>query len=280
MSALSSEPCCRPDELAGGSVVDKMIEIQVDYKETNKKFIKWAENLKVLSVVFGRKNTLLETRIPDKSLDRPRNYVAVSYSCKPMRGENTKRRGYTIMPERRSQRKNEVLDVVIFRAIRFAKHVDSPLFWIDQECVDQSNKREKQKAMDSMDLVYSKSKHPVGLLSIVLSDPKDIYSLRKLLCGKTVSSRWQEDSWALADCDDETSARMTHLLERLREDRWWDRAWIFQEEYLAGQRMTLLVRHSEQLENVKRKAFKKDYHDSHFINGEICIPATHFRESV
>jgi hypothetical protein len=41
----------------------------------------------------------------------------------------------------------------------------SLVFWIDNECINQDDPEEKEVAMQSMDLVYSMSKHPLGLLT-------------------------------------------------------------------------------------------------------------------
>jgi hypothetical protein len=146
MSALARERCCRPDELKNKSLVEKMIEIEDGYSEINKKPIKWVEKLKCLAIVPGRDKHLCEIRVPDKDSNSLRNYVAVSYSCEPMEGECDDLGGYTILTEDRPERKNKVRNIVINRARRFAEHVGSSHFWIDQECVNQRSKIDKQMA--------------------------------------------------------------------------------------------------------------------------------------
>ena len=154
MSALSTELCCRPNELVNKSLVDRLIEIQKSYAETNKKSIRWVDNLKCLSVVPGCSSTLYENRVQEKDMNAVRNYVAVSYSCTPMRKYESAAKDppdYTILTENGSERENTVRNLVISRVLRYAEYAESSLFWIDKECVNQTTKLEKQEAMDSMD---------------------------------------------------------------------------------------------------------------------------------
>jgi hypothetical protein len=286
MSALFRERCCRPDELQSKSLVAKMIEIQDDCSEINEKPIKWVEKLKCLSIVPGRNRHLCEIRVPDNDSNSLRNYVAVSYSCKPMKGESNDPGGYTILTEGRPGRKNKVRNIVITRARCFAKHVGSSLFWIDQECVNQRSKIDKQMAMDAMDRVYNGSRYPVGLLWTKLYAESHMSALWSLLHGNLTRYSKRDGSSILVDDDSEKVKEVLDLLELLRKDRWWSRAWIFQEEYLGGQRMVLLVRHTQRLEDVKQRIFaveaEQGFAQTHrpvtFFKGEICIPATRFRE--
>jgi hypothetical protein len=285
MSALSRKRCCRPDELVGKTLVEKMIEIDDGYSEINDKPIEWVEKLKCLAIVPGRDKHLCEIRFPDRDSNL-RNYVAVSYPCKPMRGESNDPGGYTILAENRPERKNKVRNIVIDRACRVAEHVGSSLLWIDQECVNQRSKIDKQKAMDSMDRVYNGSRYPVGLLWTELYDESHMSSLWSLLHEDLTRYNKRDGSSILVDCDGKKIEDIMDLLELLRKDRWWSRAWIFQEEYLGGQRMYLLVRHTQPLEDVKQRLFAVEAGQGFaqtdrpvtFFDGEICIPATRFRE--
>jgi hypothetical protein len=286
MSALSRKRCCRTDELVGKSLVEKMIEIDDGYAEINDKPIEWVEKLKCLAIVPGTDKHLCEIPFPDRDSNSLRNYVAVSYPCKPMRGESNDPGGYTIFSESRPERKNKVRNIVIDRARRFAEHVGSSLLWIDQECVNQRSKIDKQKAMDAMDRVYNGSRYPVGLLWTELYDESHMSSLWSLLHENLTRYNKRDGSSILVDCDSKKIENIMDLLELLWKDQWWSRAWIFQEEYLGGQRMYLLVRHTQPLEDVKQRifaveagqGFAQTYRPVTFFDGEICIPATRFRE--
>ena len=286
MSDLSTKPCFRPHELGSKSLVYQMMEITRDYAETNKKSIPWVNNLKCLSAIPERNNTLCETRVEEKDMNLLRNYIAVSYSCKPMREyESTAKEApdYTIMTENGSERKNAVRNLIISRVLKFTEYAESPLFWIDQECVDQGSKRKKQAAMDSMDRVYNGSRYPVGLLSTIICYEQHVRSLASLLRGKLVEPDRRDAYLVLVEYDKKDISDILGLLELLQKDRWWQRAWIFQEEYLGGQRMELLVRHAHEFESVKREVFaalvkyKTDHRRGKFIEGEICISASQFR---
>jgi hypothetical protein len=287
MSALSKEPCCRQDELVGKSLVDKLIDIQKNHAETNEKSIQWVDDLKCLSVPDGRSNILEEKRVEEKDMKMMRDYIAVSYSCKPMTEYESAAKDppeYKIVAKNGSRRNNSVRNLVISRVLQYAEYAESSLFWIDQECVNQKSKREKQMAMDSMDRVYNGSLFPVGLLSTIICDESHIDSLASLLGGELVEYSRRDDCSVLVQDNKEEASGILDLLELLQKDRWWQRAWIFQEEYLGGQRMELLIRHTQRLEAVKREMFarivskRRDHRRHKFIDGEICILASQFRQ--
>jgi hypothetical protein len=76
-----------------------------------------------------------------------------------------------------------VRDVVLERVTKYVEYCESkgPLFWIDQESIDQKNDSIKAIAMHSMDPVYSLSKFPVGLLSTLVESDEDLTLLIDLL---------------------------------------------------------------------------------------------------
>jgi hypothetical protein len=55
------------------------------------------------------------------------------------------------------------------------------------ECSPQDNSVEKQTPMDYMDLVYSQSRHPVGLLAVVFDDQSEVNHLQTLIMGGSVT---------------------------------------------------------------------------------------------
>jgi hypothetical protein len=58
------------------------------------------------------------------------------------------------------------------------------------------------------------------------------------------------------------------VLVHLHTDRWWTRAWIFQEEYLSSTRMQILIRREPGLVTM---------HQFGSVPGEICLNAVEFR---
>jgi hypothetical protein len=77
--------------------------------------------------------------------------------------------------------------------------------------------------------VYKRSRYPVALLEITFG-PGEVYLMGLLMSVKRVRSS--------------EAGRMVNMLRRVQKDRWWDRAWTFQEEYLAGEKLKLLIRHN------------------------------------
>ncbi|KAI1433632.1 hypothetical protein GGR50DRAFT_667380 [Xylaria sp. CBS 124048] len=156
-----------------------------------------------------------------------------------------------------------VRDVVWDRALQYAEHVMCETIWIDRECVDQDNPREKEAAIQNMHMVYNLSRNPIALLTYTIQTVETLDLLVSLLLGDV---REGEHRAAL------------DLLDKITSDLWWRRAWTFQEDHRASTRMTLLIPHTSNLEHRKQTA-------RYFSNrpllgtlpGEICIKSTDFR---
>jgi hypothetical protein len=283
MSASSCEPCCEPKELAGKSLVDLFLEVQ-EHAKVNEKSLEWAINLRCLSVPaepYTDRPMTLES-IPKRDINEKQDYVAVSYSCEhmPEYESDDSDGGYHIKqhPWDQSPKPNRTRRLVIQRALRYANRVGSPHIWVDQDCIDQEDIDKKRVAMDSMDIVYSRSEHPVGLMATIINTEGEICALRSLLDSELAS---EKD--VTIRCDGQMIEQMMNLLERFSRDRWWSRAWIFQEEYLAGTSMNILIRHRPELEQVKRENFKvmdddENELENNHIEEEICFAAAKFRK--
>jgi hypothetical protein len=265
MSTTSSEPDLRSEELGGLCLVDKLLQVQ-GHLRPNSKFSDWVGNLTCLSILPGNSKSFRLRQISDP--DRAKNYVAISYAWQTMPGEATDFGNYAIEPAGKPSR---VRDEVLSRASKYARHVGVT----DRECIAED---QEEKAMNSMDLVYKRSQHPVGLLATVLSQASQIDLLRELLEGDLAF----ENDNALrlkSSCDDSKIETIMSLLDLISQDLWWKRAWIFQEDYLGEPRMVLLVPHSpeiaSQLENFAQQQSKKA--PLWIIEGEICINASVFR---
>lgn len=168
-----------------------------------------------------------------------------------------------------TSRRCKIRDEVLDRVIQYAKHHDVTLLWIDIECLDQTDKQKHQMAMDSMDLVYSYSSYPLGLLGTVLRTQNEVNLLQDLISGAFTCSNNSNDPPMLESSVSEGVAmEVFELLERLSSDHWWHRRWIFQEEYRSSTKMRLLIRHNPEAK--KRREFGSLY-------GEICISPVVFR---
>jgi hypothetical protein len=66
-----------------------------------------------------------------------------------------------------------------------------------------------------------------------------------------------------------TSLEIFNVLVHLYKDRWWTRAWIFQEEHLSSTAMQILIRRKRGI--LARRKFG-------FLQGEICLNAMDFRK--
>jgi hypothetical protein len=255
MSAISYIPSWLSDELKGVSLVDKMLEIERNYAVSDNRTMSWFNRLECLSVHPAKERVLTRA-----VRDPVRDFVAVSYSFKSAEESLEK---YTMGFEVRNTKDQflkqvKTRDIVLERVIKYAEAVEIPYFWIDQECLDQRDAEKLQEALDSMDLVYHRSKYSVALLEIIL-ESNEIDLLDLLMSGDYVH-RAKIDS-------------MVHMLKHVQEDRWWKRAWTFQEEYLAGHNMELLIRHKS-MPGVRIRSAPAD------MEGEVRISATQFRDRV
>jgi hypothetical protein len=205
------------------------------------------------------------------------DFVAVSYYWKTLSTshEETAVGGYQVQSRTtRIPIPSQVRDVVLERVTKYVEYCESkgPLFWIDQESIDQKNDAIKAIAMQSMDRVYSLSKFPVGLLSTLVESDEDLTLLVHLLRGLFINNEEEAILTAYAA----RALKTLNFLGRLTSDRWWDRAWIFQEDYLAGIKMKLLIPHHSSLE-----ARKRDEHKLlGKIPGELCVSCADFRKQV
>ena len=230
----------------------------------------WAENLECLSVSDYDDSVLELSRKPSTGADA-RKYIAVShawrYSVKADTTPDGRYRTYTAprTPPRPCKIRDEVLD----RIIAYARYFEVPKFWIDTECIRQDETANSQVAMDSMDLVYSCSSHPLGVLGTILETQEEVNLLQDLLFGTFTENADLKGHPRLAeDVDESRFINLLKVLGRLSSDQWWHRAWIFQEEYRSSINMLLLIRHNPSL---------KKGHDFGRMYGEICISSVQLR---
>lgn len=189
MARSLSIPCCRVEDLAGTTLVTKILAIQ-GHAMSNIKSVQWAATFECLSRISGRNNFLELESEPSEGGDHNK-YVSVSYSWQHTPNlESDHSRGYIILDRRRGLvRHNETRNIVLDRVLRYIEYRDIPRFWIDRECVAQIQAEEHQTALDSMDLVHSRSMYPLGLLATVLETQNEVNLLKRLLKGAFVNRR-------------------------------------------------------------------------------------------
>lgn len=237
----------------------------------NDKSKAWSQNLTCLWISTRTSNSLQIIRGMPEGDDDER-YIAVSYSWTVTPGLECNRSGRYAVAETRGLylRQSKVRDEVLSRALRYANYHGLRRIWIDNECSPQEVSEEQQIAMDSMDLVYRRSKYPIGLLAVFLETQSEINYLQMLMIGDTIAQNHENDYPKLTrSARSSTSLGVFMVLAHLYRDRWWTRAWIYQEEYLSSTAMQILIRRRQGL--VAQRKFG-------FLHGEICLNAVQFRK--
>lgn len=161
--------------------------------------------------------------------------------------------------------RNSILD----RVLMYLLVCKLDTFWIDQVCIDQNNFAKKARAINSMDLVYKRARKSIGLLSSRISTSNEARILGSLLDGQLARREGPGSFRFFPAVSMKTITKTRRILQFLTEDDWWKRAWIYQEEYLSGVRMDLLI----PVKSGVRIPFPYGR-----IPGEFCAQATKFRE--
>ncbi|KAL8664898.1 MAG: hypothetical protein Q9168_007815, partial [Polycauliona sp. 1 TL-2023] len=167
------------------------------------------------------------------------HYVAVSYCWRPSENaahleQLSSYRVYSSAGERANRARPHIL----MRALRYAASYRCGLVWIDQECIDQDDREDKEAGIQSMDLVYKRAKFPVGLLNIRIVDQKHMDTLALIRSKPVREERHPPTPGQLND--------ITDLFEALSADPWFTRSWILQEVVCAGD-IKLCIEHEPSL---------------------------------
>ncbi|KFA66573.1 hypothetical protein S40285_09590, partial [Stachybotrys chlorohalonatus IBT 40285] len=207
-------------------------------------------------------------------------YVALSYTWKPSHYEDREFGRYWVDGWDDDQPSpSKVRNCVFDRVVAYMRYANIRLFWIDKHCIRQDTCglpctrhvqcMQKRDAIQAMDLVYQRSKHPLALLSRPLQTESDLHLLAQILSGDLVHSNPEPQ---LSDVTPVHEARRAlWLLLEITQECWWARAWTFQENYRGGGRMHLLIPHDPSLEQqkVQHPVFGK-------IPGELCVRSVTF----
>ena len=160
------------------------------------------------------------------------HYLAVSYCWE--KGTKTPAEYSVCTSDNKGTRANEAPTTILTRAIRFAAEHDIRLIWIDQECLEQNDREEKELGIQSMDMVYQEATHTLILLNVRIATQGQMDSLCKALEGAEYTS--QEEFEDAVD-----------VMEAIAADRWFTRAWCFQEVAAAGELAWILIGYDQNL---------------------------------
>lgn len=253
---------------SGRPLYRRLLDIQQIVYDSKDKQIIWRF---VDSCSESRRN-LADGRIRLNLLPPVGDYIAVSCPWEPdSEPKNSANEKYCV--ENAFHRTEKVHDIVLDRVLRFAESKGCP-FWIDKLCVDQKKgSKEKRIAIQSMDLVYMQSHTTLGLLFVRLDRKGQVERLEHLLRGHYAPQTDEHygDVGYYLDADHQEAITVLNLIDLILSDKWWERAWIFQEDHLSGLRMLLLIQSSQ-------------YHgESELLGdlpGELQVRAANFRFEV
>ncbi|KAI1135020.1 heterokaryon incompatibility protein-domain-containing protein [Hypoxylon sp. FL0543] len=166
------------------------------------------------------------------------HFVAVSY-CWSSEKNDDKTISYKVIEEDGRVRDARASNATIDRAVAFARENGFRMIWIDQECIEQDNPEEKERAIQAMDYVYLRAHTSIALFHAELQQ-KHLecvllaYGTQIFRFGKLRGRR------ALHDCRTVSRFTMCEAVSMIINDRWNTRAWILQEAFSSSGRMVLL----------------------------------------
>ncbi|KAI1752449.1 heterokaryon incompatibility protein-domain-containing protein [Xylaria castorea] len=169
-------------------------------------------------------------------------------------------------------------DEVLDRAVEMASEMGLRCIWIDQACLPQDQSDEHRIGVQAMDLVYQRAAWTLAILDSVLSSQEQLLALRVIQAWGDETRKWTQwpnSVWwsdfftqlvsispRTADVDGvqvgghvdlETVLEIwlkhiLDLLEFLSNDRWYTRAWTFQESLSSGENISVILRVESRVE--------------------------------
>ncbi|CEI68105.1 unnamed protein product [Fusarium venenatum] len=267
----------------GKSIVELLLGIQKSQIE-QKKFLPFVKNLECLAL-----NKYPRTHLSRQTINAFNNpkYVALSYTWDASEYEDPTSGGYQVQTadeNMKTVQPSKVRDCIFDRITKYMRQSRIELLWIDQHSLQQAicerarcdhiECYRNRQGIETIDLVYKLSSHPVALLTTRIKFVSDLKILVRILRGDLVKYNKSKFSFQLSGKTHLQEARRAlRLLRRLTEDSWWKRGWIFQEGYRAGWGLRLLVPHSSNLQRYKVSYGATIFDD---IPDELCIDATEF----
>lgn len=159
-------------------------------------------------------------------------YVVVSYCWNRARSEwssNNSHESIQVICEDQSRRPINAPFDLLYRSIAYAEAQNINAIWIDQECIDQSDPVEKEKAIQEMDMVYENSSYPIAVLEFGFQTQTEL---------DVFASICDEIHYTFNPSQIEV---LESVLIALTYEKLFERAWTLQESVSAGARMILLL---------------------------------------
>ncbi|VUC20392.1 unnamed protein product [Clonostachys rosea] len=213
---------------------------------------------------------------------KEKRFIALSYTWEEAKGEDKTHQRYAVQARDKARYfPCKVRDCVFERILEYMRVHDILYLWIDRYCIPQQacgvrhckHKKcaTKRKALHASDLVYNNSQFPVALLGREMKKIQDMQLLAKIMRGRLVVGGMDGARLSSKTSRKEVQDALA-LLDAITSDKWWTRAWTFQENYRGTIRMTLLIHHSPNFEKTKR-AFGDVFG---YVPGELSIQSTSF----
>lgn len=240
-------------------IIPQILKSQRSFMETKQKSRTWMTPLKVLAL-RGTMSELKEASPANAAAGSDSGqyfehdyisttrYLALSYVWKNSAHEGKVQHSWQVRGRGCDEGSTcRVRDSVLDRVVRYMQSRGVYHLWVDKECIDSENTRERQQALQCMDLVYCASEEPLAVLSVPIRTRIELAMLQSLLNDQLVAmvdDRGTLMSLQIKDHHEEEQIyRVLDLLHRMTSDDWWSRAWCFQEEYRATKDMKLLIPH-------------------------------------
>jgi Heterokaryon incompatibility protein (HET) len=118
---------------------------------------------------------------------------------------------------------------VLHRVLAYSKAREINAIWIDQECINQEDPIDKEDGIQSMDIVYQNSAHPIAILETCFQTQVEL----DIFAATVDPDFFDFDPSHIEDLGD--------ILGALADDNWFTRAWTLQESTSAGVSMLLLI---------------------------------------
>lgn len=176
------------------------------------------------------------------------HYLAVSYCWPPPVMDDQKNvvetpRTYEVRDLDGNVRVNRALDDVLDRAVDVANSFGLRMIWIDQECLPQPpqdsispDKEDKALGIQAMDIIYNRAFVTCGLQDVVISS----YLQLQTILGLASSSNEQAGIPRITNYRELDI--ILDFLDKIKNDRWYSRAWVIQEAISAGDNLCLVFR--------------------------------------
>ncbi|KAI3322845.1 heterokaryon incompatibility protein-domain-containing protein [Xylariaceae sp. AK1471] len=209
---------------------------------------------------------------------RGKDYVAISYTWShplPLVQPYGK---YSVQSRNGISLPSDVRDSVFERVRKYMDRFNLRYLWIDRHCIVQEESEKKNTAVQAMDLVYSCSNYPIGLLYQPILSMAELKLLTGLITWRKSVVKYGLESKNSSALPRQSPRKTLELLEAIVSDMWWTRAWTYQENYRAGTNMKLLIPHC-----ISSEEFPDDYSDDYVeiskdLPGEILLNSTRFHE--